>query len=350
MRICVFGAGAVGGLIATKFALAGEDVTIIDRGPHLTEIKNNGITLQCHDGGLQIAKMDAVDKASDAGAQDLVVLAVKAYSLEQVAKDIQYLLDSETIIMPVQNGIPWWYFQKHGGDLDGTRLKSLDPSGTLASTIDVDRIISCIVYPAATVVAPGIIRHVEGNRFPVGELDGNVTERVLAIEALFIKAGLKSRVLTDVRAEIWLKALGALSFNPISALTHTTMVEICKFPETRQLATIMMREAQSVAEKLGISVRHTIEKRIEGAEAVGLHKTSMLQDVEAGRPLEIRGTHWSDRGNGQAHGYANPGDRIAIRVDKVARQSNAHEGGYNAPLKDACGQPLPIVRSDKRLL
>jgi len=286
MKICVFGAGAIGGLIATRFALAGEDITVIDRGPHLAAIKSNGIKLQWHDGSVQIAKVKAVDEAAAAGHQDLVVLAVKAYSLEQIAKDTQCLLDPKTMIMTVQNGIPWWYFQKHGGDLDGTCLKSLDPNRALARNIDVDRVIPCIVYPSATVIAPGIIQHVEGNRFPVGEIDGKVTDRVLGVEALFIRAGLKSRVLTDIRAEIWLKAMGVLSLNPISALTHATMGKICKFAETRHLAANMMQEAQTIAEKLGIFIRHTIEKRIEGAEAVGLHKTSMLQDVEAGRPLE----------------------------------------------------------------
>jgi ketopantoate reductase len=287
MRICVVGAGAVGGLMAARFALAGENVTVKDRGPHLAAIKSNGIQLEWQDGSVHVAKVNAVDRAADAGKQDLVVLAVKAHSLEQIAKEIQSMLDPATVIMPTQNGIPWWYFQKHGGDLDGRRLMSLDPNGTLAAAIDVDRIISCIVYPATTVVAPGFVRHIEGNFFPIGELDGKLTERVAAIDAMFTKAGLKSRVLTEIRAEIWLKALGTLSFNPISALTHATMVAICSFPETRRLATTMMTEAQIIAEKLGISMRHTVEKRLEGAEAVGAHKTSMLQDVEAGRPLEV---------------------------------------------------------------
>jgi 2-dehydropantoate 2-reductase len=189
--------------------------------------------------------------------------------------------------MTVQNGIPWWYFLKHGGTFEGTRLHSLDPDGLLASRIDVDRIIACVVYPAANLVAPGVIRHVEGNRFPIGEVDGTLTDRVQAIEALLVRAGLKTRILTDIRAEIWLKAVGTLAFNPISSLTHATMAEICQFPDTRHLATTMMTEAQTIAEKLGITLRLTIERRIQGAEAVGAHKTSMLQDVEAGRPLEI---------------------------------------------------------------
>jgi len=286
MKVCIFGAGAVGGFIATRFSLAGEDVTVIDRGPHLAAIKSGGIKLEWEDGSVKVAKVKTVGEASDAGRQDLVVLAVKAHSLEQVAKEIHTLLEPATIIMTVQNGIPWWYFQKHGGDLDGRRLLSLDPNGTLTAAIDVDRIVSCVVYPAVSLVAPGIVRHIEGDYLPVGQPDGKITPRVLAVDALLAKAKLRSRVLSDIRAEIWLKALGTLSFNPISALTRATMVEICRFSEARQLTITMMREAQTVAERLGISMRHTVEKRLEGAEAVGAHKTSMLQDVEAGRPLE----------------------------------------------------------------
>lgn len=287
MRICIFGVGAIGGLLASKFAFVGEDVTVINHDQqHLAAIKSNGIKLQRPDGSVQTAKLKTVDRAAHAGRHDLVVLAVKAQSLEEIANDIQHLLDPETVVMTVQNGIPWWYFQRHGGEFDGKRLQSLDPSGILINSIDVNRIIACVVYPAAVVVAPGIIRHIEGDRIPVGELDGQETNRVRRIHDLFVKAGLKSRVLNDIRSEIWLKALGTLSLNPISALTHARMVDICRFPETRRLATTMMREAQTIAEKLGITFRHTIEKRIEGAEAVGAHKTSMLQDVEAGRSLE----------------------------------------------------------------
>jgi 2-dehydropantoate 2-reductase len=192
-----------------------------------------------------------------------------------------------TMIVTVQNGIPWWYFHKHGGPHDGERLKSLDPSGVLTKKIDGDRIIGCVVYPAAAVPEPGVIRHVEGDRFPIGELDGSASERVQRLYDTLLNAGFRSRILDDIRSEIWLKAWGNLSFNPISALTHATLVEICQFPDTRNLAAAMMRESQAIAEKLGITFRHTIEKRIEGAESVGAHKTSMLQDVELGRSLEI---------------------------------------------------------------
>src|ERR1700680_1742404 len=196
------------------------------------------------------------------------------------------MLGPDTMIMTVQNGLPWWYFQKLGGKYDNKKLESLDPSGLLTRKIDASRIIGCVVYPAAAVTAPGVIHHVEGDRFPVGELDGKETDRVRQVHDLFVKAGLKSRVLNDIRSEIWLKAWGNLSFNPISALTHATLVDICQCAETRELAATMMKEAQNIAQKLGVTFRVTIDKRIAGAEAVGAHKTSILQDVEAGRSLE----------------------------------------------------------------
>jgi ketopantoate reductase/2-keto-4-pentenoate hydratase/2-oxohepta-3-ene-1,7-dioic acid hydratase in catechol pathway len=285
-KICVVGAGAIGGLVAAKFALAGNDVTVIDQGSHLAAIKKNGLKLEWHDGKTEIAKVKAVDKAADAGKQDIVVLAVKAHFLDQVVRDIDHLLGPDTIVLTVQNGLPWWYFQKLGGQYDNQRLQSLDPSGVLTKKIDANRIIGCVVYPAAAVTAPGVIHHVEGDRFPIGELDGKETARVKELHDVFIKAGLKSRVLDDIRSEIWLKAWGNLSFNPISALTHATLVDICQFAETRELAATMMKEAQDIAQKLGVNFRVSIDKRIAGAESVGAHKTSMLQDVEAGRSLE----------------------------------------------------------------
>jgi len=285
-KICVVGAGAIGGLVAAKFALAGNDVTVIDQGMHLAAIKKGGLKLEWHDGKTETAKVKAVDKAADAGKQDIVVLAVKAHFLDQVVRDIDHLLGPDTIVLTVQNGLPWWYFQKLGGKYDNQRLQSLDPSGVLTKKIDANRIIGCVVYPAAAVTAPGVIHHVEGDRFPIGELDGKETERAKELHDVFVKAGLKSRVLKDIRSEIWLKAWGNLSFNPISALTHATLVDICQFAETRELAATMMKEAQEIAQKLGVTFRVSIEKRIAGAESVGAHKTSMLQDVEAGRSLE----------------------------------------------------------------
>jgi 2-dehydropantoate 2-reductase len=193
----------------------------------------------------------------------------------------------ETAVLTVQNGIPWWYFHKLGGPHDGRRLESLDPGGVLEKHIDSARIVGCVVYPAAGVPQPGVIQHVEGDRFPIGELDGRLTERVETIKGVLERAGFRSRILDDIRSEIWLKAWGNLSFNPISALTHATLADICRFPETRALAVAMMQESQAIAEELGVTFRHTIEKRVAGAESVGAHKTSMLQDVELGRSLEV---------------------------------------------------------------
>jgi ketopantoate reductase/2-keto-4-pentenoate hydratase/2-oxohepta-3-ene-1,7-dioic acid hydratase in catechol pathway len=286
MRVAVVGAGAIGGLLAAKLALAGNQVTVIDLGPHLAAIREKGLKLIWHDGSEHVAQPSAVDNAGDAGPQDLVILAVKAHFLEGVVRDIDAMLEPQTMVMTVQNGLPWWYFQRLGGPYDGHRLESLDPTGLLTRKIDPERIIGCVVYPAAAVTSPGVVEHVEGDRFPIGELDGTESERIKMVHDLLVNAGLKSRVLSDIRSEIWLKAWGNLSFNPISALTHATLVDICRFPETRRLAAEMMAEAQGVAEKLGVRFRHTIEKRIEGAEAVGAHKTSMLQDVELGRSLE----------------------------------------------------------------
>ncbi len=286
MRICVVGAGAIGGLMAAKLSQANHDVTVIDQGAHLTAIQQSGLKLIWEDGSEIVAKVKAVGSAKEAGPQDLVILAVKAHFLDQVARDVETLLDNDTMIMTVQNGMPWWYFHNFKGPLNGTRLKSLDPSGVLDRYIPGNRIVGCVVYPAAAVTEPGVVKHVEGDRFPVGELDGSESARVQKLHDLLVEAGFRSRVLDDIRSEIWLKAWGNLSFNPISALTHATLEDICTFPETRQLAATMMAEAQVIGEKLGVHFRHTIEKRIDGAQSVGKHKTSMLQDVEAGRSLE----------------------------------------------------------------
>jgi ketopantoate reductase len=286
MRICVVGAGAIGGLMAARLAGAGHPVTVIDQGAQLAAIRDHGLKLVWEDGTEYAATVKAAGSAAEAGRQDLVILAVKAHFLDQVVREIDAMLAPDTMVMTVQNGLPWWYFQRHGGQYDGHKLESLDPSGILGRKIDPARVLGCVVYPAAHVAAPGEIHHAEGDRFPIGELDGKETERAKWVHDVLVSAGLKSRILADIRAEIWLKAWGNLSFNPISALTHATLVEICQFKETRALAADMMREAQGVAAKLGIKFRHTIEKRIEGAEGVGAHKTSMLQDVELGRSLE----------------------------------------------------------------
>ena len=291
MKICVVGAGAIGGYLAVRLAGVGHDVSVIARGPHLAAIRANGLKLIEADGGAeQVAtNLVATDRIADLEAQDIVLLALKAHQIEVVVDDLPRLFGSETVMITVQNGIPWWYFQKLGGEYANQVVKTVDPNGELLERIDPDRLIGCIAYPAATVTEPGVIKHIEGNRFPVGELDGTETARVRMVSKVLTDAGFKSRILDDIRSEIWLKLWGNLTFNPISALTHSTLVDICQFPLTRELVATMMTEAKTIAERLGARFRVPMERRIAGAEAVGKHKTSMLQDVEAGKPLEIDG-------------------------------------------------------------
>ncbi|RJF96665.1 2-dehydropantoate 2-reductase [Noviherbaspirillum cavernae] len=288
MKIAIIGAGAIGGYVGAKLALAGEDVTFIVRGANLDAIRGNGIKLITAEGGEQVtSNVNATDRYEEAGPQDIVILALKAHQLEAVANDVPKLFGEDTTVVTMQNGIPYWYFHKHGGELEGTRVHSVDPDGLISERIPVQRVIGCVVYPASELIAPGVVKHVEGDRFPVGELDGSVSDRVTRVSECFINAGFKAPVLDNIRAEIWLKLWGNLTFNPISALSHSTLVDICRYPLSRELAAAMMREAQTIANKLGIEFRVSLEKRIAGAEKVGRHKTSMLQDIEAGRAAEI---------------------------------------------------------------
>lgn len=288
MKICVVGAGSIGGLLGVRLYNLGEDVTLIARGPHLEAIRQDGLKLLMNDGTAEIAAgVKATADMKDLGPQDLVILGVKAHQIEPVVEDLTGLLGPESILLTTQNGIPWWYFQNHGGEHEGRPVRAVDPEGRIAATIDPRHIIGCIAYPAAEISQPGVIRHVEGNRFPIGELDGRETPRARVVSDLFTRAGFKSPILPDFRSELWLKLWGNLTFNPISALTHSTLVDICRFPPSRLLAERMMTEAQDVAHTLGISFRVPLQKRIAGAEKVGKHKTSMLQDVEAGKGMEI---------------------------------------------------------------
>jgi 2-dehydropantoate 2-reductase len=280
------GAGAIGGLVATKLAAAGEEVTVVARGPHLAAIRERGLVLR-EEGREQVARVRAVERVPEAGPQDVVVLGMKAHQVAAVAADVGALLGPATTVVTAQNGIPWWYFHKHGGPLEGTRLESVDPGGVIAAALPVDRIVGSIIYPAAEIAEPGVVQHVEGNRITLGELDGAETERVKALAELLRRGGFKARVASDLRSEIWVKLWGNCTFNPVSALTHATLEDICTFPASRALCMEMMREAQAVGEKLGARFGVSLEKRIAGAASVGAHKTSTLQDVESGRPMEL---------------------------------------------------------------
>ena len=289
MKICVVGAGAIGGYMAVRLVDAGHEGSVIARGAHLAAIQERGLKLIENKEELIVFPANATNKIVDLDHQDLILLALKAHQIQSVVKDLPILFGDTTLMVTLQNGIPWWYFQKLPGEFENRVVRAVDENGELLNTIDPNRIIGCIAYPAATISSPGVIRHVEGNRFPIGELDGVISDRLQNISSVFTEAGFKARMLEDIRSEIWLKLWGNLTFNPISAMTHSTLVDICQFPVTRELAATMMLEAQAVAERLGASFRVELERRISGAEAVGKHKTSMLQDVEAGKPLEIDG-------------------------------------------------------------
>ncbi len=289
MKVCVVGAGAIGGMMAARLGQAGHELSVIARGAHLDAILTNGLKYIEGDEEVVIDELVATADMDEIRSQDLVLLGVKAHQIAPVADKLMPMLADDGVIVTLQNGIPWWYFQKLDSAYRDTVVETVDPGGKIAATIDPDRVIGCIAYPAATIEAPGVIRHIEGHRYPVGELDGSESERVKAICDAFVGAGFKSFVLPDIRSEIWLKLWGNLTFNPISALTHSTLVDICQFPPTRALAAEMMTEAQQIAEKLGAIFRVPLDKRIAGAESVGKHKTSMLQDLEAGKALEIDG-------------------------------------------------------------
>lgn len=286
MKICVVGAGAIGGLLAAKLQQAGDDVNVIARGPHLAAIKSSGLRLVEESGHEIVAQVQATDRIAEAGKQDLVILGMKAHQVAAVVDDLTHLYTPDTMVLTAQNGIPWWYFFKHGGPYEGRTLQSVDPGGTVAGGLPIERVLASVVYPAAEIVEPGLIKHIEGNRFSLSEIDNSETPRIKQVSETLKRAGFKAPVVSDIRAELWTKLWGNLSFNPVSALTHATLEDLCRYPLTRTLVAEMMREAQSVGEALGVRFRIPIEKRIAGGEAVGQHKTSMLQDIEAGRAVE----------------------------------------------------------------
>lgn len=287
MRICVVGVGAIGGLIGVRLAQTTATVTLVDVGSTQEALRESGLTLRTTDGEELRAKNAIVCDLEEAGPQDLVVLAVKAHDLPAVAPGLRELFHQDTVVLPVQNGMPWWYFQRHGGPWDGRQIQNLDPDGSLASNLSAERILGSVIYPAAEVLEPGIVRHVEGNRIVIGELDNCQSERADAVIDLLKAAGFKSFFLDDLRGEVWLKLLGSAVFNPLSALTRATMVEMCRFPPSRRLVQALMEEVEAVADAFSVKMRLPIERRLEGAEKVGHHKTSTLQDLEAGRRLEV---------------------------------------------------------------
>jgi 2-dehydropantoate 2-reductase len=286
MKFAIVGAGAIGAFLGAMLARAGEDVTLIARGPHLRAMQDHGVRVRGEIGEFQIATR-ATDDPATIGAVDVLIVTLKAHSLPSMAPRLSALIGPDTSIVTAQNGFPWWYFHRHGGDWEGTRVEAVDPQGIISAALDPARVIGCVVYPSTTLVEPGIVWHIEGTRFAIGELDGSKSERCRRLADSLINAGLRCPIRTNIRHDIWVKLMGNVAYNPISALTRATLIEIVQCAETRALAAAIMSEAESVAGKLGIEIGVSIEQRLEGAEKVGHHKTSMLQDIEAGKPTEL---------------------------------------------------------------
>ncbi len=286
-KICVFGAGAIGGLIGARLAMKGEaDVSLVARGPHLAAIRANGLTLK-QAGETHVVRPEATDDPRALGPQDYIILALKAHGVQSVIGQMQPLIGKDTAILFAQNGLPWWYFHGIGGPLEGTRLESVDPGGEIWNRLGPERAIGSVVWQAAEIEAPGVIAHHYGDRMPIGEPNGEKSARVVELSKLLTSAGIKSPVKPGLRNEIWLKLWGNLSFNPVSVLTLGTLVDLATDPGTHRVIRAMMEEARAVGEAIGATFAVDIEERIAMAAKVGAHRTSMLQDVEAGRPTEL---------------------------------------------------------------
>ncbi len=286
MKLAVLGAGAIGGFLGARLARAGADVVLIARGPHLHAMNASGLRV-IDAGGDWTVSVTATDDFAALRGVDAVFVTLKAHSLPPVAEQLAANLGDETAVVSAQNGIPWWYFQRHGGELDGIHLEAVDPGGRSARAIDPMRVIGCVVYPATSLVSPGVVSHVEGDRFSLGELDGGHSRRCTELSHVLVSAGLKAPVQPRIRSELWLKLLGNAVFNPLSALTRATLREMAQSALVATVVRAAMEEVDAVARRVGIEIPVSIDQRIKGAARVGDHKTSMLQDLEAGRPMEI---------------------------------------------------------------
>jgi 2-dehydropantoate 2-reductase len=286
MRICIYGAGAIGGYLGVQLARVGADVSLVARGAHLAAMRERGLRLLIGDEE-RVVRPRCTDNPAELGPQDFVIVCLKAHSITGAIDAMQPLLGPKTRIVTAVNGIPYWCFYGHGGRFEGSTLESIDPGGRQWRELTPERAIGCIVYPATEIEAPGVIRHVYGNSFPIGEPSGETSADVLRLSELLVSGGMQAPVLERIRDEIWLKLWGNVCLNPISALTHATLDVICSDPATRALSKAIMLEAQAIAESFGVKFRVDVERRIEGARKVGAHKTSMLQDLERGRPMEI---------------------------------------------------------------
>ncbi len=328
MRIAIAGAGAIGGYIGAKLAKAGADVVLFARGPHLRAMQERGLRVISEEGGFEVKPQATGDLAALAGA-DVIVLGVKAHSLTTLAPELQPLFGPQTVVVSTQNGIPWWYFQNYPGELNGLHLERVDPGGAIARAIEPERVIGSLAYFSTDIVEPGVIHHTEGNRLSLGEPSGARTDRVKALAETLIGAGLRAPVTTRFRHEIWVKLLGNVAFNPISALTGATLEELVRHTETSAVIRQIMAETEAVATKLGIELPISIDQRMAGAEKVGAHKTSMLQDLEAGRPLELEPIVGATVELGERLGVAMPVTRAVYACARLLDEKRrAHHQGH----------------------
>jgi 2-dehydropantoate 2-reductase len=326
MKLCVYGAGAIGGYMGAKLAKGGAEVGLVARGPHLAAMRERGLTL-IEEGQRETVSVTAVEDPAELGVQDYVVITLKAHSVPGVVDRMQPLLGPETAVVFGVNGVPWWYFYNLAGPYENHRLQSVDPGNVQWEGIGPERAVGCVVYPAAEVPEPGVVSHLEGNRFSLGEPSGEKTERIERLSKALTAVGLKAPVRPKIRDEIWVKLWGNLSFNPISALTGATLDVICTDPGTRSVARAMMVEAQEIAERLGAKFPIDVDRRIAGGAAVGAHKTSMLQDLERGRPMEIDALVTAVQEMGRLVGVATPAiDQVLALVMQRARVAGCYPG------------------------
>jgi 2-dehydropantoate 2-reductase len=323
-RIAIFGAGAIGGLVGAKLALAGADVTLIARGPHLAAVREHGLTL-ISGGETHTVRIKATDDPAEADPQDYVIATLKAHSLPAAAPTIAKLMGPASTLVTGINGVPYWYFHGLDGPLGGRHIESVDPGGVVWRTLPPAQAIGAVVYPAAEVIRPGVIEHTYGDRFSLGEPDGSRSERGLLLSTLMIDAGLKAPLRPGIRDEIWVKLWGNLAFNPLSALTGSTLDRLGTRPDLRGVIRNMMVEGQAVGEAVGAKFSIDVDKRILGAAEVGAHKTSMLQDLERGRPMEIDALLGAVVELGQFAGVATPiCDMVLALVRERARLAGCY--------------------------
>ncbi|MFQ5709575.1 MAG: 2-dehydropantoate 2-reductase [bacterium] len=319
MKICIYGAGAIGGYLGAELALAGYNVTLIARGPHLQAMRQNGLTVLVGE-EQKVAKVACTDNPAEVGPQDYVIVTLKAHSVAPIVDKMVPLLGPETAVVTAQNGILWWYFYKLAGPWENHRLELADPGGHIWDTLGPERVIGCVVYPSCEIVEPGVVKHLYGKRFMLGEPDGARSERVMALSKALTDAGFKAPVRRKIRDDIWLKLWGNASFNPVSVLTHATLEQITGDDGTRSVIRNMMLEAQAVASKLGVSFAVDVDTRIGWAADVGAHKTSMLQDLERGRPMEIDALVGTVAEMGRLVGVATPTVDVVLNLVRLRAQ------------------------------